>query len=567
MLYSKLLGKTLRQPPSDAETISHQLLVRAGMISQLTAGVYSLLPLGWRVLRKIEQVVREEMDAVGGQELFMPVLHPRSLWQESGRDGAMGGTLFRLMDRREREMVLGPTHEEVITTLVKENVRSYRDLPMTPYQIQVKFRDEPRPRAGLIRGREFVMKDAYSFHADEASLDATYEAMKGAYTNVFSRCGLPSVMVEADSGAIGGKGSHEFMLLADSGEDAVLICSGCGYAANGEKAEFVKPAGADEPEREVGEVHTPGKKTIPELAEFLGVPECNTLKAVFYIADGELVFVTIRGDLDVNEIKLKNALHATELRLAVDAEVTAAKLVAGSASAVGLTGFKLVADDSVLMGKNFVAGANKPDYHLLNVNYPRDFKADLVLDIALAGEGSTCARCTGGHLHEQRGIEVGHIFKLGLRYSEALGAMFTDAAGAEKPIIMGCYGIGVSRLVAAAVEQNHDARGIIWPAAIAPYQVHLVGLNLDNPDVAVAAHGVYAELQAAGIEVLFDDRVESAGVKFNDADLLGLPYRVTVSPRTIGQAAAEVKPRPQKEFEVVLLPAVVGYLKERLGVV
>lgn len=565
MRYSTLLGKTLRQAPAEAETVSHQLLVRAGMIAQLSAGVYSLLPLGWRVLRKIAQIVREEMDRIGGQEVVLPVLQPRELWVESGRDTKMGGILFRLMDRRERELVLGPTHEEVITTLVRQNVRSYRDLPMTPYQIQVKFRDEARPRAGLIRGREFVMKDAYSFHADQESLDATYEAMKGAYTRVFQRCGLPSVMVEADSGAIGGKGSHEFMLLAPSGEDSVLLCSACGYAANSEKAEFVKPAGVEEPEREMGEVHTPGKRTIQELSAFLGVPERQTLKAVFYVADGELVFVTIRGDLEVNEVKLKNALHATELRLATDQEVAAARLVAGSASAVGLTGFKVVCDDSVTMGKNFVAGANKPDYHLLNVNYPRDFRADLVTDIALAEAGAKCSRCPTGYLEVQRGIEVGHIFKLGTTYSEAMGATFTDADGTERPIIMGCYGIGVSRLVAAAVEQNHDERGIVWPAAIAPFHVHLCALNMDNPEVSAAAEALYGGLQAADVEVLFDDRVESAGVKFNDADLLGAPLRVTVSPRTLSQGKAEVKARTAREVELVALEELVSHVQRRLA--
>jgi len=564
MRYSTLLGKTLRQPPSDAETISHQLLVRAGMIAQLGAGVYSMLPLGWRVLRNIERIVRQEMDAAGGQEVVMPVLHPRELWQESGRDGKMGGILFRLMDRREREMVLGPTHEEVITTLVRQNVQSYRDLPMTSYQIQTKFRDEARPRAGLIRGREFVMKDAYSFHAEQESLDATYEAMKTAYTNVFQRCGLPSVMVEADSGAIGGKGSHEFMLLAPSGEDSVLICSQCGYAANAEKAEFVKPAGIVEPERAMGEVHTPGKKTIAELAEFLGVEARQTLKAVFYVADGEMAFVTIRGDLEVNDIKLKNALHATELRLATDQEVAAAKLVAGSASAVGLNGFNVVCDDSVTLGTNFVAGANKHDYHFLNVNYPRDFQANHLLDIALAEAGAQCARCAGGVLQVQRGIEVGHIFKLGVTYSESLGANFTDAEGAERPIIMGCYGIGVSRLVAAAVEQNHDDRGIVWPAAIAPFQVHLCGLNLDNADVADAASSLYEGLRATGIDVLYDDRIESAGVKFNDADLIGIPLRVTVSPRTLAQGGAEVKRRTEREFALVPLDELVAHVQQQL---
>ncbi len=563
MLYSKVLGKTLRQAPAEAETISHQLLVRAGMISQLAAGVYSVLPLGWRVLRRIEQIIREEMDAAGCQELNMPVLQPRELWQESGRDATMGDVLFHLQDRRERELVLGPTHEEVVTLLVKQNVQSYRDLPLIPYQIQTKFRDEPRPRAGLIRVREFFMKDAYSFDADEAGLDQSYNTMMQAYINIFARCGLPAVRVEADSGAIGGKGSHEFMLLADSGEDEVLLCSGCGYAANAEKAEFVKPAGVQEAEQPLEEVHTPGKKTIADVATFLDVAPAQTVKAVFYMADGGFVLVSIRGDLDVNEVKLSNNLKAANLRLATDAEVAAAGIVAGSASAVGLQGVKHIADDSVQMGSNFVVGANKADYHFKHANYPRDFTADAVIDIALARPGHQCARC-GQPLEMRRGVEVGHIFKLGTTYSEKLGALYTDAEGAEHPIIMGCYGIGVGRLLAAAAEQNHDERGILWPPAIAPYQVYMVGLNLDNPEVSPKAWELYESLQAAGVETLFDDRAESAGVKFNDADLLGVPLRVTVSPRTVGQSVAEVKARTEKDPTLVPLAEVVAYVKEHV---
>ncbi len=573
MLLSKLLGKTLRQPPSDAETVSHQLLARSGMIAQLVAGVYSILPLGWRVVRKIEQIVREEMDAAGGQELNMPVLQPRELWQEAGRDVSMDEILFRLKDRRDREMVLGPTHEEVVTSLVRQNVQSYRDLPVIPYQIQVKFRDEARPRAGLVRVREFIMKDAYSFDMDDEGLDRSYEAMKQAYQNIFARCGLPTLMVDADSGAIGGKASNEFMLLAETGEDSVIRCESCGYAANAEKAVFRKPSVDREAELPLEEVHTPGKKTIHDLADFLGVPAGKTVKAVFYNADGQFVFVSIRGDLDVNEIKLKNTLKATNLRLATDEEVDTAGLVAGSASAVGLrwftkympqhrasSGIKHVADDSVLDGNNFVVGANKPDYHLRNANYPRDFQADVVTDIALAKPGYQCAQC-GGQFTVARGIEVGHIFKLGTAYSIAMGATFLDNEGKEQPIIMGCYGIGVGRLFAGAVEQNHDERGIIWPPAIAPYQVHLVALNIDNPEVGPRARRLYQELQQTGIEVLFDDRAESAGVKFNDADLIGLPYRVTISPRTLGQNVVELKRRTEKEVTLVPLAEVVERLQ------
>ena len=433
---------------------------------------------------------------------------------------------------------------------------------MIPYQIQNKFRDEPRPRGGLVRVREFLMKDAYSFDVDEEGLDRSYVAMREAYKNIFARCGLPTLMVEADSGAIGGKDSHEFMLLADTGEDSVICCSSCDYAANGEKAQFVKPPVEREAELPLEEVHTPGKKTIQALAEFLGVPASKTMKAVFYSADGQMVFVSIRGDLEVNEVKLRNALKATDLRLAIDEEVAAAGLVAGYASAVGLKGVKHVADDSILLGNNFVAGANRPDYHLRNANSPRDFQPDLITDIALAQPGHRCARC-GGELTVARGIEVGHIFKLGTGYSEALGATFLDSEGKERPIIMGCYGIGVGRLLAGAVEQNHDERGIVWPEAIAPYRVHLVALNMDNPEVGPKAWELYAALRKAGIEALFDDRVESAGVKFNDADLIGLPIRVTISPRTLAQNVVELKRRTEKEVALVPLIEVVEHLKAR----
>jgi len=563
MRVSKLLGKTLRQPPAEAETVSHQLLVRAGMVSQLAAGVYSVLPLGWRVLRKIEQIIREEMDAAGGQELNMPVLQPREMWEQSGRDRSMDEVLFRVTDRRERQLVLGPTHEEVITTLIRNNVRSYRDLPLIPYQMQTKFRDEARPRAGLIRVREFVMKDAYSFDADEEGLDKSYEAMRRAYVRIFSRCGLPTLMVDADSGAIGGKASHEFMLLADSGEDSVLTCEGCGYAANAEKAIFVKPPGPSGPELPLEEVHTPGKKTIQDLVDFLGIGADQTLKALFYVAGGTLVFVTIRGDLEVNEVKLKNLLKVAELRLATDAEVVAAGIVAGSASALGLRGVKHVADDSIRLGANFVAGANRADYHFRNANYPRDMTADVIADIALARPGDRCTRCRGTY-RVQRGIEVGHIFKLGTAYSEAFDATFTDAEGKDAPIIMGCYGIGVGRLLAAAVEQNHDDRGIIWPAAIAPYHVYLCALNADNPDVEQHSEQLYRGLVTAGVEVLFDDRLESAGVKFNDADLLGLPLRLTVSPRTLSSQSVELKARQEKEAALVPAAEAVERVQAKL---
>ncbi|MBE0480092.1 MAG: proline--tRNA ligase [Dehalococcoidia bacterium] len=559
MRLSKIFGRTLREMPAEAETVSHQLLLRAGMIQQVAAGVYAYLPLAWRVLRKIEKIVREEMDSAGGQELLMPVLQPLEMWEESGRDEAFGKSLFVLSDRRDRKLVLGPTHEEVVTELARRNIRSYRDLPLRLYQIQTKFRDEPRPRGGLMRVREFGMKDLYSFDSDEEGLDRSYRTMMQAYKNLYKRCGLTAMMVEADSGAIGGKESHEFMVLAETGEDAIIFCPNCGYAANVEKATAVKPVLDNEPMREPEEVATPGAKTIRDVANLLGIPESRTLKAVFYRADGNLVFVTIRGDLEVNEVKLKNALKVSELRLANEDEVREAGLVAGAASAVGLKGLRIIADDSVTLGRNFVAGANREDTHLRNVNYERDFGADLVTDIALASSGQRCAVC-GAELSSTRGVEVGHIFKLGTIFSQRQGALFLDRDGLQKPLVMGCYGIGIGRLLAAAIEQNHDEKGIIWPVPIAPYQAHLCALGVDDEEVGASADRVYEELQEAGIEVLYDDRAESPGVKFNDADLLGMPVRIVVSRRTLKSGCAELRPRSSVDSENVALELVAERL-------
>jgi prolyl-tRNA synthetase len=549
---SRLFGKTQREVPAETETASHQLLQRAGMIQQVAAGVYSYLPLGWRALRKIEGIIREEMDAAGGQELRMPVLQPLEIWEESGRDQAFGRGLFTLVDRKDRKLVLGPTHEEVVTDLVRRNVLSYRDLPLMLYQIQTKFRDEPRPRGGLVRVREFTMKDMYSFDVDEEDLDRSYKRMLVAYESIYKRCGLEAMRVEADSGAIGGKDSHEFMLLAASGEDEILYCNKCDLAANAEKATFVKARAAQEPLLPLEEVATPGARTIDEVSRFLGVGRERTLKAVFYSADGELVFVTIRGDLEVNEVKLKNALKCSELRLASDEEVQAAGLVAGSASAVGLTGIKIVADDSILLGTNFVVGANKMDTHLRNANYTRDFQVDLIVDIAQAGAGYRCPACEG-ELVSTKGIEVGHVFKLGTVFSDRQECLFLDKNGDQKAAVMGCYGIGVGRLLAAAIEQNHDDKGITWPVPIAPYHVYLCALGIGDATVAAAAERLYAQLTETGLEVLFDDRDESAGVKFNDADLLGMPVRVVVSKRTLQTDGAEIKARAEAATAVVAL--------------
>ena len=565
MRISRLVTRTLRDDPPEAETASHRLMLRAGLIQQVAAGVYNYLPLAWRSLRKIEQIVREEMDAAAGQELRMPALQPLELWQQTDRDAAFGDNMFRLEDRRGRPLALAPTHEEVVTNIVKGNVQSYRDLPVILYQMQTKFRDEPRPRAGLVRVREFTMKDAYSFDADDAGLDDSYQAMAQAYRNVFRRCSIPVVMAEADSGAIGGKDSHEFLLPTNTGEDTVITCSGCGYAANAEKAEGIYPDQEKPEPLPLEEVATPGIKTIAGLAEFLGVSEAQTLKAVFYAADGEVVFVTIRGDLEVNEVKLKNALHCNELRLADDDEVASAGLVAGSASAIGITKIRRVADPSINSGGNFVVGANKPDTHYRNANYPRDFDTDLLTDIALTEPGHKCASC-GSELEFTRGVEVGHIFKLGTFFSESLGAYYLDPEGQQQPITMGCYGIGVSRILAAAIEQNHDERGIVFPPPIAPYQVHLVGLNMADDAVAEAASQLYDRLWAAGVETLFDDRGDAAaGVKFNDADLIGLPVRLVVSPRNLRQDAVELRGRTAEDAEMAALDDVVDAVRRTLN--
>ena len=561
MRISKLFGKTQREIPAEADRASHQLLLRAGMIRQLTAGVYSYLPLAWRVLRKIEDIVRDEMNKAGGQELSLPVLQPIELWQKTGRDLAFGRGLFTLSDRKEHTLALGPTHEEVITELINQNVQSYRDLPQLLYQIQTKFRDEPRPRGGLIRAREFTMKDLYSFDADEEGLDQSYQKMLNAYGNIYTRCGLPAILIEADSGAIGGKDSHEFMVISETGEDEIIYCDGCHCAANVDKAKSVKNRVASGKPLPLEEVATPGYYTIEQVSDFLKVPRSGTLKAVFYIADGKLVFIVIRGDLEVNEVKLKNVLHCTELHMATEDEAIKAGIVAGSASPIGLSGIKIIADDSVNSGVNFVAGANKPDTHLRNVNYPKDFEADLIADIALARAGDVCPGC-GGKLLSTHGIEVGHVFKLGTFLSEKLGAFYIDASGVSHPIVMGCYGIGIGRLMAAAVEHNHDDKGIIWPLSIAPYHIYLCPLYMENTKVMAVAESLYAELEAQGLEVLLDDRSDSPGVKFNDADLLGIPLRVIISPRTLEKNSVELKWRSEKEPQLVPLEEAGKRLKE-----
>jgi len=576
MRVSQLVTTTLREAPRESEAINQELLLRAGFIRQLTSGVYSFLPLGTRAVSKIAQIVREEMNRVGAQEVIMPVIQPKDIWDKQPANGSptraesYGPVLFTLQDRKERNMVLGPTHEEVVTLLAKEFVRSYRDLPQMLYQIQVKLRDEPRPRGGLLRTREFLMKDLYSFDADAAGLDASYDKMNAAYTAVFTRCGLHFLSIAADSGAIGGKDSREFIALTEAGEDEALQCDTCGYAANREKAEFVRSELAAELEAPLEEVYTPNCMTISDLAASLSIPTSKTMKAVCYVAGGKFVLVSIRGDLEVNEVKLintlqRNGINPFDLHFATPEELAQAGIVAGFTSPINKSkDILIIADISLKTGSNFVAGANRVDYHFLNANYPRDFRVDIWEDIASASDGAVCIVC-GGTLHVLRGSELGHIFKLGTRYSELFDTNFLDAAGSEHPILMGCYGIGIYRLLAIAVEQSHDEKGIIWPLSIAPYSIALVGLDLDKGEMGQIAEQLYGQLQATGMEVLFDDRVETAGVKFNDADLIGLPLRVVVSKRSLKQGGVELKWRSQKESRIVLVAEAVEAIQHEIN--
>jgi prolyl-tRNA synthetase len=564
----------MRETPRAAEGGNQELLVRAGCIRQLTAGVYSFLPMGQRVIRKISQIVREEMDAAGGQEISLPLIQPRHLWEQrlpngSTRAEVLGDLLFRLSDRKGRELVLAPTHEEVVTMLTSEFAHSYRDLPLFVYQIRTRLRDELRPRGGLLRLREFTMMDLYSFDADQAGMDASYRRVTQAYRNVFDRAGLRYLVVAADSGAIGGKDSQEFLALTAAGEDDALVCQQCSYAANREKAEFVRSAQGGEVARPLEEVHTPGCASINDLARFLGIDAAQTLKAVCYVACGRLIMALVRGDLEINEVKLTNAIYraginAANLHLAPVEELERAGIVAGFTSPLDKGEHMLIlADLSLHMGQNFVAGANRVDYHLKNVNYPRDFRVDHWEDIASANEGAQCTRC-GGPLHTMRGSEVGHIFQVGRLYADLFQARYLDAAGVACPLLMCCYGLGLERLMAALVEQNHDERGLLWPFSVAPYHIHLLGLELDREDICQVAEDLYAALCASGLEVLYDDRAESAGVKFNDADLLGLPLRVVVSKRSLKNGGVELKLRQERTGTIVSVHSAVQVIAEEV---
>ncbi len=562
MRMSQLYAPTLREAPAEAEISSHALMLRAGLIRKLVSGVYSYLPLAYRTLRKIEDIVREEMNRAGGQEILMSAIQPAELWIESGRWNDMGSEMFRLKDRNGRQFCLGPTHEEIFTFLIRDEVRSYKQLPLLLYQIQTKYRDEMRPRFGLIRAREFIMKDLYSFDIDEAGLERSYEKMYEAYCRTFERSGLEYVVVEADTGTMGGSASHEFMVVTDTGEDLIAKCSKCGYAANIEKAECVAPKGLNADRVEIDgenpkEVITPNIKSIDELSSFLGKSGKDMIKTLIYLADGQPIAALVRGDREINEIKLKNFLSAFTLELADEAtimEVTGGPL--GFSGPIGLTGIKLVADEEVPFIQDAVVGANQRDKHLINVNYGRDFSADNIADIRKAVEGDACSKC-GEPIEVVRTIEVGHIFKLGTKYTSALGATFLDENGRERPMIMGCYGIGVTRTMAAIIEKNHDEKGIIWPFSVAPFHVTIVPINIKNSEQKAAAFKLYKECLNNGVEAVIDDRDERSGVKFNDADLIGFPIRITVGPRSLKEGKVEIRLRQSgKEIQVPLGSAV-----------
>ena len=561
MRVSKLYAPTLREVPAEAEVVSHQLMLRAGFMRKAAGGIYTYLPLAWRVLKKIERIVREEMDAKGSQELLMPIVQPAEIWQESGRWDVYGAEMFRLQDRHNRCFCLGPTHEEMVTTLIRGDVRSYRQLPLSVYQIQNKYRDERRPRFGLMRGREFIMKDAYSFDRDEAGLDKSYQDMYDAYTNIFTRCGLNFRPVEADSGAIGGSGSHEFMVIADSGEAEIVFCTSCDYAANVEKAELFPLEAQEEAMLTKEEVVTPDCKTIADVCAYLKLPVDHSVKAVAYNSEKGLILCFVRGDHEVNEIKVINTCGVIDLEMATEEQLAAAGTVGGYMGPVGIDNKKVivVVDATVMKMHNVCCGANKEGYHFINVNPGRDFTPTYVADIRLIQEGDPCPHC-GGEVSKARGIEVGQVFKLFTKYSSALKATYLDENGKEQPMVMGCYGVGVSRTMAAAIEQNYDDNGIIWPIEIAPYHVLVVPVNTKDEASAAKAEEIYMQLKKVGLETVIDDSNERPGVKFKDADLIGYPLRVVVGPKTLTEGKLEVKIR--KTGEIRYLPLDGDYVQD-----
>jgi len=564
MRYTRAFIPTLKEDPADAELVSHKLMVRGGMLRKLAAGIYTILPLGWRTTSKVAQIVREEMNRAGCQELLLPILMPAELWKESGRWDKYGPELFRQRDRHQRDFAVGPTHEEAITDLVRNHVRSYRDLPLNLYQIQTKFRDEIRPRFGVMRAREFMMKDGYSFHVDEASLEQGYEQMHAAYSAVFRRCGLEFVVVEADSGAIGGDVNHEFLVTADSGE-SLVFSSACGYAASEESAKYATPEHAAEDAAALTPKDTPGKKSVEEVAEFLEVTTDRLLKSLVFIAGDDPVLAVVPGDRELNEAKLSRALGGLPVRLATAQEIE--KITGGPLGFTGPVGLeskmRTLYDASLGRGRNYVTGGNKLDVHLTNVRFGRDLTGGSQADLTSAREGDKCPRC-GDVMRVTRGIEVGHIFKLGLRYSEPMKATYLDPEGVERTIVMGTYGIGVTRTVAAVIEQLHDDNGMIWPISIAPYHVHIVAVNVKDDTTRGVADKLYAALQESGVEVLYDDRDERPGAKFKDADLLGIPLRVTVGEKGLKEGVVELRDRRTGVVEKVPVQDAAGAVARRV---
>ncbi|HIF02635.1 MAG TPA: proline--tRNA ligase [Nitrospinaceae bacterium] len=567
MRYSKLLIPTLKESPADAEVISHKLMVRAGMIRQMAAGIYSILPMGLRVLRKVEQIIREEMNKIEGQEVFLPSIQPAELWAESGRWDFYGKELLRFKDRNNREFCYGPTHEEVITDIVRREVKSYRQLPIILYQIQTKFRDEVRPRFGIMRGREFTMKDAYSFHTTEESTHETYSSMSSAYSKIFKRCGLDFKMVEADSGTIGGNFSHEFVVLANSGEDCIGFCDSCDYASNLEKA-ATKTLSTNIKSpllEELKEVTTPNKKSIEQVTQFLQVSPKKLIKTIVFETDQGLVAGLVRGDRQINPIKLKNLIDCEWLIPASEELITKTTgLPCGYLGPVEIK-LKIFADKEIPLMSNSITGSNKVGIHLTGVQFKRDLNVEKVGDIRNANEGDPCPKCDPGKFKIKRGIEVGHIFILGKKYSESMQALYLDAQGKEKPIIMGCYGIGVGRTAAAAIEQNHDEKGIIWPPSIAPFQAIILPVNFSDDAVNSAAKEIYKSLWELGVETLLDDRSERLGVKFKDAELLGIPLQIVVGPKNLGEGKIEIKLRKNNESQLILFPEEISHIPSILS--
>ncbi|MGI6587778.1 MAG: proline--tRNA ligase [Peptococcia bacterium] len=568
MYFSNLFAPTLREVPAEAEVVSHQLLVRAGFIRKSSSGVYTYLPLAWKVLQKISAIVREEMNKAGGQEILMPIIQPAAIWLESGRWQVYGKELFRLQDRHERDFCLSPTHEELVTDLVRSNVYSYRQLPLSLYQIQNKYRDERRPRFGLMRGREFIMKDLYSFDRDEEGLDVSYKKMYEAYSTIFKRCGLDFRPVEADSGAIGGSITHEFMVLAESGEAEIVYCSACDYAANVEIAPCLPGENSQEMVQESEKVATPNQMTIEDVSEFLNVPEQKLIKTLFYQADEEIIVVLVRGDRTINEIKLQKLHPALNLEMASAEKI---KEITGSCPGfvgpIDLKNIKIYADEEIKTMVNAVCGANEEGYHLINVQPQRDFTVFAYGDLRMCEAGEPCPYCHAA-LKKARGIEVGQVFKLGTKYSEALGAKYNDEKGQEKLMVMGCYGIGISRTMAAAVEQNYDEEGIIWPVSIAPYHVVIIPVSVKDDLLWQESLGIYKKLQEKGVEVILDDRDERAGVKFKDADLIGYPIRLTVGRKFKEEKKIELKLRDDKVVRFIdnqeIIKMVVDILARKL---